>query len=211
VPLDGFEMQTADAMVCDSHPVPSTECRASCRGVVTAHRRTCRTLPDHPRCLLAHFDGWQCWGACWVELGRPSSCERRALPQSPAPAAEPSCARGGGGSASGDLWSRAARAVGPGGRPSPPHAPWPLDVAPPPRHRRAPSLARALRVVAALFLLLGSGNLSRRSRCGQGPVRVAARADLVHAATLGSTLAFRSTVVYNWGAEGSTRAGTAGP
>jgi hypothetical protein len=46
MPLDGFEMQTADAMVCDSHPVPSTERRVSCRGVVVAHRRTCHTLPD---------------------------------------------------------------------------------------------------------------------------------------------------------------------
>ncbi len=46
MPLDGFEMQTADAMVCDSHHVPSTGRRASRCGVVIAHRRTCRTLPD---------------------------------------------------------------------------------------------------------------------------------------------------------------------
>ncbi len=37
LPLDGFKMQTAGAMACDSHHVPSTERRASCRGIIVAH------------------------------------------------------------------------------------------------------------------------------------------------------------------------------
>jgi hypothetical protein len=27
-----------------------------------------------PRVAIDHFDGWQCLGACWVELGLPERC-----------------------------------------------------------------------------------------------------------------------------------------
>jgi hypothetical protein len=55
MPMDGFETQTAGAMVCDSHHVPSTERRASCRGVVVAHRRTWLRYLSESRSLTRIF------------------------------------------------------------------------------------------------------------------------------------------------------------